>query len=186
MKPIHETERPEPAKSTSPVLVLFENDAARNQAVKFCDELIHRFWSQHEIEVTWCSFGSLCDSSNAQQCSSKATHAEVVIVAASGQVPPDIQSWIDRWIELRGEREGALVNVCASGEEPASGTQLYLRHVAHRAGMDYLTQLPQTLSWCIPDSPDSYRQRAHETSSVLDEILRHQPMTQGGLGSFHP
>ena len=50
---------------------------------------------------------------------------------------------------------------------------IYLRTVAHNAGMDYLTQIPQTISSRgIPDSLDSYSKRAGHVTSVLDDILR--------------
>jgi hypothetical protein len=161
------------SKNMSPVLVLFDDDAARKEAVKLCDGLIHRFWQDHEFEVSWCSFGSLRDPQSGQRCSTKASGADLVIFAASGHLPGEMKSWIDDWIRQRGEREGVLIDVCGSPDTTTSDTQLYLRSVAHRAGMDYLTQVPQTLSWCIPDSPESYRQRAHTMTSVLHEILRH-------------
>jgi hypothetical protein len=50
----------------------------------------------------------------------------------------------------------------------------YLRQIAHRGSMDYLTQLPLSLSRLVPESLDSYTQRAVQVSSVLDEILHHQ------------
>jgi len=55
---------------------------------------------------------------------------------------------------------------------------LYLRNVAHHAGMDYLTKMPENISRGIPDSLDSYSQRAQRVTSVLDEILRKQPVPQ--------
>src|SRR5688572_28633046 len=98
MKPMQKTESLEQPKSTSPVLVLFENEEARDRAVKFCDALISRFWREHEFEVTWCSFASLDDHPNAQQCCSKATRADVVIFATCC-LPGEIRNWIDTWIE---------------------------------------------------------------------------------------
>jgi len=45
-----------------------------------------------------------------------------------------------------------------------------------RGAMDYLTQVPQNISHSIPESLESYGQRAAHVSSVLDEILhQHAP-----------
>jgi hypothetical protein len=55
---------------------------------------------------------------------------------------------------------------------PSVEKYAYLRNAAHRAGMDYLTQIPQSISSrSIPDSLDSYSQRADKVTSVLDGIL---------------
>ena len=59
----------------------------------------------------------------------------------------------------------------ASGREGLKHT--YLRQVARRAEMDYLTQVPQGISLSIAESLDSYTERAACITSVLDEILHH-------------
>jgi hypothetical protein len=173
MKTMQKSEKLTPAKDLSSVLVLFEDDRARRDAVKLCDAVINRFWTDHEFEVSWCPFESLTDPEAAQDSLTKATRADLLIVAAGDHLPREIKSWIDQWVRQRGEREGALIDVRGCTETAPCDTQLFLRTIAHRAGMDYLTQVPQTLSWCIPNSPDSYTQRAHTVTSLLHEILRH-------------
>jgi len=49
-----------------------------------------------------------------------------------------------------------------------------LRNAAHHGAMDYLTQVPQDISRPIPDSLDSYTQRADQVTNLLDDILRQQ------------
>jgi hypothetical protein len=41
--------------------------------------------------------------------------------------------------------------------------------------MDYLTQVPQDITFAIPDSLDSYTKRADQVTSLLDDILHRQP-----------
>ena len=50
----------------------------------------------------------------------------------------------------------------------------YLRHAAHHGAMDYLTEVPQDISRPIPDSLDSYTERADQVTSLLDNILHQQ------------
>jgi len=85
--------------------------------------------------------------------------------------------WVESWLERRGERDGALmdlINGGAQGEKAGGEAHIYLRQVAHRGGMDYLTQEPETICWSFPDSAESYTTRAHSMTTVLDEILKTQ------------
>jgi hypothetical protein len=50
----------------------------------------------------------------------------------------------------------------------------YLRKVAHHGAMDYLTTVPPDTCFSIPDSLDSYTERADQVTSLLDDILRQQ------------
>ena len=84
---------------------------------------------------------------------------------------------MERWICQRSEREGALVGLVLADRHSRPGEiaclkEIYLRHAAHRAGMDYLSQVPPVLPKAMPDSLDMYRERAGQVTSVLDEILR--------------
>src|SRR5258707_521104 len=86
--------------------------------------------------------------------------------------------WIQKWSSKRGERGGGLVGLLDQGAMNglADDKHLYLRNVAHRVGMDYVTKMPENISRGIPDSIDSCSQRAQRVTSVLDEILRKQPI----------
>jgi hypothetical protein len=50
----------------------------------------------------------------------------------------------------------------------------YLRQAAHHGAMDYLTKIPQGTSLSIPESLDSYTERASQVTSLLDDILHQQ------------
>jgi hypothetical protein len=41
--------------------------------------------------------------------------------------------------------------------------------------MDYLTEVPQDISRSIPDSLDSYTERADQVTGLLANILQQQP-----------
>ena len=150
------------------VVVLFEDDRARLQSMQFCDALIERFWTRCEFQLKWWSF-DLLKPGQTLEAAENARNADLIIFASHGEPPPEIRAWIDGWIHERADREGAF------GKVDLPHQHIYLRHLAHRAGMDYLTELPQTLSWCIPDSVDSYHERAGQMTSVLSDILRKTP-----------
>lgn len=166
-------------KTTQIVAVVYEDPIAREEAVGFCDHLVEQFWNQFSFDIGWCSFTSLLEADSIAQATRKAADADWIIFAArpEGEMPFYVRAWIETWLKERGEREGVLVSLGA-GTGPASETAdkpLYLRQVAHRAGMDYLTQFPSSLSHPIPDSPESCTARAAEVTSVLEGILHHPP-----------
>jgi hypothetical protein len=167
-------------KANWSVAVVYEDAATRAEAVSFCDRLMERFWAECEFDVGWWSFDHLKEGDSAKEASQKAVEANLVVFAVrpEGGISPGFDAWIETWLTHRGDREGTLVGLLTSGNElldDAAGKHVYLRNVAHRAGMDYLTEVPQSISHFIPDSLESVSERAQRVSSVLDEILRHAP-----------
>ena len=167
------------AKSACSVVAVYEDLAARERAVGFCDQLVRRFWARYEFDVNWWSFSLLDQPVSAKAAAEKAARADLILFSATahGEFPARVKAWVESWLEQRGEREGMLAGLlepAASPSGPEGQRHHYLRHAAHRGALDYLTQLPPDLSRTIPDSLDSYTRRADEVTSLLDDIL-HQP-----------
>jgi hypothetical protein len=170
------------SKTSWSVVVVYEDATAREEAVRFCDHLMRRFWSRYEFLVGWWSFGVLqLPQEASKEAAEKAREADVIVVATrpESEIPPGIRDWIETWSTQRGDREGALVGLMDPGggaSGAAAEKYVYLRSVAHRGAMDYLTEVPQSLSWrAVPDSLDSFNERADRVTSVLDDIL-HKPV----------
>ena len=162
--------------ATKSMAVVYEDAEARKKVVDFCDRLAKRFWGQFEFEVSWSSFDSLQDENAASEAAKKALDADFVVfgIRLGERIPQHLKQWVEIWLEHRGEHEGALVTVPSTKNLPefeASPMSLYLRGVAHRAGMDYLTEVSQGLSHHIPESPESCAARAQQVTSLLTEIL---------------
>jgi hypothetical protein len=161
------------------VLVVYETPAVRELAVRFCDQLSERHRSRARLEITWWSFAFLNQPVMATDAGRRALEAELVVFAmlAAGDFPGEIKLWIEQWLARRHEREGAMIGLTERESRPgeiASLKEIYLRHVAHSAGMDYLSHASPTAARAIPNSLDSFNQRAGQVTSVLDEILRAQ------------
>lgn len=161
------------------VVVVFEDAATRGQAVEVCDHLVQRFWTDSELAVSWWSWEMLEQPTQAHEAIPKAAEADLLIFAVRTEkdFPAPLQEWVETWLAMRGERDGALMSLF--GKDAEAGATLterhaYLRQVAHRGGMDYLTEAPQDLSFSIPDSLDWCAARAESITSVLDEILHTQ------------
>lgn len=158
------------------MVVVFEDATTRGQAVEVCDHLVERFWTDCDLAVSWLSCEMLGEPALARDALQKAAEADLLIFAVGSQeeVPLPVREWIETWLSLRGEREGALMDLFGKeteAEEAPAARHGYLRRVAHRGGMDYLSREPQMLSLSFSDSLDWYSARAERVSSVLDEIL---------------
>jgi hypothetical protein len=170
------------ARAAKSVVVIYEDSALRERAVQFCERLAAE---TPEMEMDWWSFQLLDHPSMAHSAVDRAATADVVVFAmvSRGDLPEEIKMWIERWLNKRGEREGALVGLLHREEGwhgMASFREIYLRHVARRSGMDYLSHSAPTIQHAIPDSLDSYNDRAVQMTSVLDSILREHPETERG------
>ena len=162
------------------VVVVYETPAIREHAVRFCERLAQEPESATTAEMNWWSFRLIGHSVAGGDAAQKAALADVVIFAmnAAGDLPDEIKLWIETWLNKRGEREGALVGLLAQEErshEVAPFSEVYLRHIARRAGMDFLSHAAPTVAKAIPDSLDSFSERAGQMTSVLDSILRMRP-----------
>lgn len=161
------------------IVVVYEDAAARERAVAFCDQLVSRYWAELEFNLSWWSFAGLEDAGSAKDAAEKAVCADLVAIAAEpeGDFPQPVKSWVETWLTQRGDREGMLVGLLelVAGTGSLEGQKHhYLRHAAHHGAMDYLTHVPQDISLSIPESLDSYTQRADQVTSLLDDILRQQ------------
>lgn len=161
------------------VVVVYETPAIREHAMQFCERLAGECECTPVSEMNWWAFHVLALPDEAGDAAQKAANADVVVFAmkAGGDLPHDIKLWIENWLNRRGEREGALVGLLARevAHDIAPFREIYLRHIARRAGMDYLSHAAPTASRAIPDSLDSFSQRAGQVTSVLDGILHTYP-----------
>ena len=172
--------RLEATKAVWSVVAVYEDAAGRERAVGFCDQLISQFWTQVEFDVGWWSFASLQDTGSAKEAAAKAMLADLIVFSSTseGDFSGNVRAWTETWLAQRGDREGKLVGLLEPFADASTREEQkhhYLRTTAHRAAMDYLTQVPPDISLSIPDSLDSYRQRANQVTNLLDDILRQQP-----------
>jgi hypothetical protein len=167
-------------KAAWSVVVVYEDATARERAVTFCDQLVGRFWAKCEFDVSWWPFTLLDQAVAAKEAAERAAQADLIIFSATpeGDFPLPVKAWVETWLKQRGDREGMLAGlmqpVVGAGDREGQKHH-YLRKAAHHGAMDYLTQVPQDISRSIPDSLDSYTERADQVTSLLDGILHQQP-----------
>jgi hypothetical protein len=167
------------ARPTWPVVAVYEDERTREAAMRFCDALARRFWSEFDFDITWWSLSLLEEKVFDAEIAAKAMGANLIIFALrpEGDLHDALKVWIEAWLSRRGDREGVLVGL----NDPGAGLGgtvadkfVFLRNAAHRYGMDYLTEIPQNMARSVPNSFESYTERADVVTSVLSEILRKQ------------
>jgi hypothetical protein len=161
------------------VVVVYEDAATRERAVTFCDQLVSRYWAKCEFDVSWWPFTMLDQAAAGKEAVERAAQADLIVFSATpeGDFPPSVTAWVESWLNQRGEREGMLVGLMEPGADADNRERQkhhYLRKVAHHGAMDYLTRVPPDTCFSIPDSLDSYTERADQVTSLLDDILRQQ------------
>lgn len=156
-------------------ILLYESPQSREQ-------LLNRFGKEAEAHLErgqWLSFGEVTSRDTLEEILGKLLSAEVIVVAAAaeGDFTDEFKSWINDWVARRNDREGALVGIFHDQKTVnlASRKEVYLRHAAHLAGMDYLSRLPLQTVQTVPDSLDTFSERADQMTSVLDTILKNRP-----------
>lgn len=174
------------SKENCRIVVVYEDNATRECVLRSAQQLGDAACGDLGLEIHWCPFSLLEEASSADDAANKAVNADVIIfaVAPGGDLPQEAKLWIEKWIGKRREREGALVGLVdrqSASDDLACLKEIYLRHVAHRAGMDYLSNVSLKLFKAIPDSLDSYSERAGHVTSVLDEILHASPRIHSGM-----
>ena len=174
---------PDETRSAAPeglrIVVVYENSSRREHAMSFCDDSLRQHPGQPAPEIEWCPMSLLSDAREASHAAARAALADLVVFAVAGnELPHDLLSWTERWLNKREDREGAVVGLIEPQSDPCGAPslmELFLRNVAHRAGMDYVSHTTPTESRSIPDSLDSYNRRAGHVTAVLDQILRKRP-----------
>jgi hypothetical protein len=165
-------------KTSWSVTVLYENEAKRAEAKRFCNQLAERFCAGAELALNWRSFQQLGDPSSSEEAVAKATEADVVVLALHPEtaIPLEVDFWMENWLGRRGQREGMLVGLLGASTSPeVAEKHRRLRKMACRGGMDYLTRLPEYAAQLISDSFESYYDRMHRMTNVMDDILHHAP-----------
>lgn len=154
-----------------------EDEASHARAQSICERVATQFWDEIEFKFSWWTFTSLAYSANAVEAAQAAASAEMVFFAVQGRgdLPARVKSWIEMWVNTRPDRGGALICL-ATDERPleseGSLKEFYLRQIAHRAEMDFLSDISEHFAPTIPESPEWFADRAAAVGPVMDDILR--------------
>ena len=136
-------------KETCNIVVLYDGNATRARAMAACDFLVKQFWENLELNFHWWRTDFLTDIALATVAARDAVAADFLIVCSDNrdQPSPSLERWFESWLDLRGERLGALVDLTVSRAGQTFGLtetrQRFFREICQRGRFDYLTTLAE-------------------------------------------
>jgi hypothetical protein len=124
--------------------ILYEEAHSRNWARAVVNR-VEKVVGSRAVRCTWWSMADLYHPGVLAGAVSKAMRADLIVVAArqAGGVPLPFYIWVNSWLPLRFQRNGALVDLLGRPEARDRRTdrmQKYLRSVARRGRLDLLLE----------------------------------------------
>jgi hypothetical protein len=122
--------------------VVYEDDAARDQAIHLCETLLPNLDEDLKLGSSWWGFKFLKNPEIAAQAGEALVQADLIIISThrAENLSLEVIAWVERWLMKRIASEGALVVLQGLHEQkvPLSWQDPYLRSLAQRANLDYL------------------------------------------------
>jgi hypothetical protein len=138
-------------KKSWSVLAICQQPESRQKAVQFCDELVQRFWDNYDITVSWFTHAELRDPAQRRRLHEASSRARLIVFEAGEKpIPTEAFRELEECLRAREQREGLLAGIV---QGKSSRNELTLRNLAHRAGMDFISEVPPSLDSALPDSP---------------------------------
>ena len=127
-------------------LVLYEDDVARDVAMKVCGRLLARFDAELAFAFSFWKFKDLDDPVSAHWAAEAVARADVILFSLPGRdLSPETMNWLDLCVQARTKAEGALAVMVTGPHDMdlvVEGLLSRLQFVAHRLRMDFLPLLP--------------------------------------------
>jgi hypothetical protein len=141
------------------IAVVYTDRQSRQRAMGLCDSLAGHLPKELQLEFTWWNTRYLHDSQVAQLAADALADSDMVLVSASdaAMLAPEVKNWLERGMRQPHSRERALAAYLDKTDRQADtpSLDLYLRDVARRAHVDYLTLEPPEPSQATSEQPQN-------------------------------
>ena len=131
------------------VVVIYDDAHTRNRALTACDYLVSQIWEAVELDFHWWRTDFLKDPHMAGIAAQHAVASDFLIVClnTTDEVSANLEMWFESWIDQRGSRQGAMIDLTAPTATGVSGPhrQAFLHTIARRGMFDHLTAVPEQL-----------------------------------------
>lgn len=157
-------------------VVLYEDRVTRDRMIRVQDHVQRGLGEEIDCQVAWWRFDHLKEPRLFTKAVKSAVEADMILFSAhaGGHFPRQVTAWINAWVKQRRLRPGVLGALIGLHDDALSGItprHCYLRRVAERAQMDFLSQAAALLPDEEPCSVDSFMKRAASSSQLLEGIL---------------
>lgn len=126
------------------IAIVYEDLEMGKRASRLCHSATHRLGAGHEVKQELWNFQLLDVAEIHTQAILATARADLIVVATRGyeELPLEVLTWIEGWVDRRHTHSGALVALFDELDPPGgarAGIESYLHYVARRGGLDFLT-----------------------------------------------
>lgn len=137
---------PADAPTLLSVVLVYENAAARERIEGVYAHLLGKLSKDFEFGCTWCSFYDFKDARNTAEFTAAAVDADLIVFSSHAEIEPPLplRDWVEGWVHSKKAQDAVLAALLFQNQDSEDGPQSlhsYLREVAQRGGMDFLSQV---------------------------------------------
>jgi hypothetical protein len=135
-------ERPEAARMTFNVVIVYDSRIAGNRAMNVFNGLVREFSGEFDFHCDLCRFDVFALPEAREAATRAGAAADLLIVAAGCDIdlPLSVKGWLDESVAEKAPRSAALVTLLESGSrlnDVQSRTRQCLQSAADRSLMDF-------------------------------------------------
>jgi len=172
------------------VVIAYEDFAAGKHAKETYDYLVNELGEDYAFNNQMWKFDVLNHPKMQEMAVKDATRADLIIIStqSSGELPPEVKSWIGEWMTKKSRAKGlaVLVNDSNRKRQKPTAVNSYLQAVAREAQMDFFAQPEEGTSSEIELALPHVPSRAGSVPTVINTPIEHQLPTVTNLALFGP
>ena len=128
------------------MLLVYEDFGAGLRARRVFERVVHQLETEADFNLKLWRFDLPRQPALLEQAVNEGSRADIVVLAAHGELPPAVRLWFDRWLARKDDKPCALaVSLDPSAKDAAVGTRIVgsLQAAVAVAGVDvFLHQEP--------------------------------------------
>jgi hypothetical protein len=165
---------PDESEYTLNIVGVYQDVASRSWAMQTCQRAT-LLAGEKRVQDLWFNAHSLSDTGILLEAIRAVLVADVIVISvyAENELPIGLYVWVQAWLPRRLSRRGVLAALVAVPEPPDSTsvrTMKYLRAVAHKGKLDFISQEGKRLASSIASSMKLIAEHGGTDVPALQEL----------------
>jgi len=165
---------PDESEYTLNIVGVYQDVASRSWAMQTCQRAT-LLAGEKRVQDLWFNAHSLSDTGILLEAIRAVLVADVIVISvyAENELPIGLYVWVQAWLPRRLSRRGVLAALVAVPEPPDSAsvrTMKYLRAVAHKGKLDFISQERKRLASSIASSMKLIAEHGGTDAPALQEL----------------
>jgi len=165
---------PDESEYTLNIVGVYQDVASRSWAMQTCQRAT-LLAGEKRVQDLWFNAHSLSDTGILLEAIRAVLVADVIVISvyAENELPIGLYVWVQAWLPRRLSRRGVLAALVAVPEPPDSTsvrTMKYLRAVAHKGKLDFISQERKRLASSIASSMKLIAEHGGTDAPALQEL----------------